>query len=217
MRKLVSAAGLLLISSALCFAQAGGAKAGVRPALSYVEGTVTVDGAPAAVGDQVPYGAVVKTDASSLAEIEFNGRNAVRLSENTTLVFNPRNLQTGSSLRQGSLVLVLKGLSVGAEGEKFMVRTPSAVAGVRGTSFFIKVESPTSTYVCSCNGTVQVLDADGRITREIAGSHHKGVRVQESGSGPQLTDAPLLYHTDQDLEKVAGDIGVTIDWNVIDK
>ena len=97
------------------------------------------------------------------------------------------------------------------------MRTPSAVAGVRGTSFFMKVESPTSTYVCACNGVVQVLGADGSLLKELVGSHHKGVRIQEAGGAPQLTDAPLLYHTDADLEKVAADIGYTIDWNVVDR
>ncbi|HVO40740.1 MAG TPA: FecR family protein [Spirochaetia bacterium] len=202
---------VLVLAGALGFSQ------GAAPALSYVDGTVTIDGAAASVGDAVRYGAVVRTAAASSAEIEFNGRNAIRLSENTTLVFNPRNLQTGSELRQGGLAFVLKGLSTATAGPSFLVRTPSAVAGVRGTSFFMQVESPTSTYVCSCNGAVQVLDASGRVAKELAASHHKAVRISDTGSGPQTTDAPRLYHTDADLEKVAGDVGVTIDWNVIDR
>jgi hypothetical protein len=203
---------VFLAAATLCFAQAP-----KTPTLSYMEGSVTINGQQAAIGDEVPLGSVIMTSEQSLADIEFNTRNVVRLSEKTTLVFNPRNLQTGSELRRGALTLVLKNLSAGSAGENFLVRTPSTVAGVRGTSFFIKVESPSSTYVCACNGTVQVLDADGSLLRELVASHHRAVSVSDSSGKPQVLDAPMLYHTDKDLDAVAADIGYTIDWSVVDK
>lgn len=216
MRKIMACAFVLLAVGAVCFAQTG--KAGSQvPTVSYLEGSVTIDGANAQIGDAVPLGAVVTTASASLVEIEFSTRNAIRLSESTTLVFNPRNLQTGSELRQGALTMVLKRISTGANGEGFVVRTPSAVAGVRGTSFFLKVESPTSTYVCACNGVVQVLGPDGSQLKELVGNHHAGARIQSAGGAPQLSDAPLLYHTDADLEKVAADVGYTIDWSAVDR
>jgi hypothetical protein len=216
MRRTLSTVVFLVVASAFSFAQQGQAGARV-PTVTYLEGTVTIDGATANIGDTVPLGATVTTSAGSLVDIEFNTRNAIRLGENTTLVFNPNNLQTGSELRRGALTLVLKKLTNGATGQGFMVRTPSAAAGVRGTSFFMKVESPTSTYVCACNGVVQVFGSDGQPTRELAGSHHKAVHIDTSGSAPQVTDAPRLYHTDADLEGVASAIGFKIDWNVVDR
>ena len=206
----------LLILSGLCFGQASQSRAAI-PTVTYLEGTVTVDGVDAQVGDTVPAGSLVVTAAQSLVEIQFSSRNVMKLAEKTTLLFNPSNLQTGSELRQGALTLVLKKLLVGANGQGFRVRTPSAVAGVRGTSFFIKVESPTSTYVCACNGDVQVLDSEGSALKDLAASHHKAVWIKDAGGAPQLTDAPLLYHTDADMEKAAADIGWSIDWNVVDK
>lgn len=216
MRKILCCAFGLLAAGALCFAQAARPGAQV-PTVTYLEGSATIDGADAKIGDAVPLGAVVTTAPASLIEIEFNAKNAIRLSGNTTLAFNPFNLQTGSELRQGALTMVLKRISAGANGEGFLVRTPSAVAGVRGTSFFMKVESNSSTYVCACNGVVQVLGSDGSLLKELAGSHHNGARIQNAGGAPQLADAPLLYHTDSDLEKVAADVGYTIDWNVVDR
>ncbi|MGA2615576.1 MAG: FecR family protein [Spirochaetia bacterium] len=215
MRKIMGCTFVLLVAGAVCFAQTGQPGAQV-PTVTYLEGAVTIDGADAHIGDTVPLGAVVATSSASFVDIEFNTRNAIRLSENTTLVFNPRNLQTGSELRRGALTMVLKRISAGANGEGFLVRTPSAVAGVRGTSFFMKVESESSTYVCACNGVVQVLGSDGSLLKELAGSHHNGARIQNAGGIPQLADAPLLYHTDADLEKVAAAIGYKIDWTVID-
>ena len=215
MHRVAGVAVLLLAASVLGFAQQGQAGARV-PTVTYLEGTVTIDGVQANIGDRVPLGAVVSTSAGSLVDIEFNVRNAVRLSENTSLVFNPNNLQMGSQLRQGALTLVLKNLLVGSNGQGFLVRTPSAVAGVRGTSFFMKVESETSTYVCACNGAVQVFGSDGQLAKELAASHHKAVHIDTSGSAAQVTDAPRLYHTDADLEGVAAAIGFKIDWNSVD-
>ena len=50
----------------------------------------------------------------------------------------------------------------------------------------------------------------------LAASHHKAVHIDTSGSVPQTTDAPRLYDTDADLERVAAAIGFKIDWNVVD-
>jgi hypothetical protein len=198
-----------------CFAQAQ--QVPQVPTLTYLEGTVTIDDVNASIGDTVPLGAKVQTGAASFAEIAFNRRNAVRLAENTTFVFNPANVQSGSELRQGALTLVLKKLAATASGDSFLIRTPSAVAGVRGTSFFMKVESPTSTYVCACNGDVHVLAPDGTSLRELAASHHKAVKIEGTGGLPQVSDSTLLYHDDADLEKVAADVGASIDWTRIDK
>jgi hypothetical protein len=212
MKRIVVLSALFLAMTALCFAQAPR-----TPTITYMEGTVTIDGRLAGIGDAVPLGSVVATSAQTLADVEFSARNVVRLSASTTLVFNPRNLLTGSELRRGALTLVLKNLTSSAAAESFLVRTPTTVAGVRGTSFFISVEDPSSTYVCACNGSVQVLGPDGSLLKELAASHHKAVRVSGNGGTPQVTDAPMLYHTDKDLEAVASDIGYTINWNVIDQ
>ena len=187
------------------------------PTVTYTEGTVTIDGTDAQSGDSVPAGSLVVTGANSLVEIQFNTRNVIKLLEKTTLVFDPGNLSKGSELREGALILILRKLLVGANGQALRVRTQNGTAGVRGTSFFMKVESPTSTYVCACNGDVQVLDNDDGPLKDLAASHHSALWIADEGGTPRLTEAPLLYHTDADMEKAAADIGFTIDWNVVDR
>ncbi len=134
-----------------------------RSALVSLEGQVTIDGKAAAIGDPVPFGATVATAAQSLCEIEFNTKNVIRLGESTTFVFNPGNLQQGSTLKKGTIALVLKNISTLAGAARFTVRTPSTVAGVRGTTFFINAIDEKTTYVCSCNGSVHVEDLARRL------------------------------------------------------
>lgn len=57
----------------------------------------------------------------------------------------------GIRLRLGRLLLALP--KVGPRG--FAVRTPHAVAAVRGTEFYVDAQ-PRSTYVCACEGKLAV-------------------------------------------------------------
>jgi hypothetical protein len=203
---------IFALAAAGAFAQAGG------PAVvAYLEGQVTVDGKPAAIGDTVPLGATVATADASLCEIEFNQKNAIRLGASTTFVFNPGNLQQGSELKKGTLILVLKKLATVAGGPSFTVRTPSAVAGVRGTSFFINAVDASTTYICSCNGAVHVEDLRGGSAHDVVSAHHKAFVFTSTAAGSTVADSTLLYHTDADMEKVASDIGVGIDWTTPDR
>jgi hypothetical protein len=186
--------------------------------ISYLEGTVTIDSAPASIGDVVPFGATVRTDKDSICEIIFRQRNAIRLEEQTSFVFNPGNLQVGSVLQKGSLSLVLKNLVKGAPGDRsFYVRTATATAGVRGTSFFMKVENPTTTYVCLCNGVLRLDDSTLATGIDIEAAHHAAYRVIDRGGSPSIEKAPMLYHTDEGMQAVASTIGYTIDWTTIDR
>jgi hypothetical protein len=194
------------------FGQTVGAAA--RSSVAYLEGQVTIDGKPAAIGDTIPLGATVATAAQSLCEIEFNMKNVIRLGENTTFVFNPGNLQQGSELKKGTLALVLKNISTVAGAARFTVRTPSAVAGVRGTTFFINAVDAKTTYVCSCNGSVHVEDLAGGSARDMVSAHHKAYLFTSTAAGVSVADSTLLYHSDAEMEKLAGDIGVNIDWTV---
>jgi len=187
--------------------------------ISYLEGQVTIDNVPAAIGDRVPLGATVRTDAVSLCEIVFREKNIIRLGDQTTFVFNPSNLQVGSDLQKGALTLVLKNLVNGAAGDhSFFVRTPTAAAGVRGTSFFVKVQDANTTYICMCNGVATLdLGADPAAL-DLESSHHVAYWLSADGGGAStVSKAPLLYHTDGDMEGLAAKIGVSIDWSSVDR
>ncbi len=204
---------VLLVTAAA--AAAGWAQAGAA-SISYLEGSVTIDGAAAAIGDPVPLGATVATGAQSLCEITWNVKNIVRLSAGTTFVLNPGNLQVGSELKRGAVTLVLKALA-GGGGPAFTVRTPAAVAGVRGTSFFINAIDASTTYVCCCNGSIHVEDVTGGSARDVTAPHHKSYLFTSSANGVNVADSTLLYHSDADVDGLAAKIGVRIDWTTPDR
>jgi len=211
---LVAAACLLLALPSAAFAAAAPAQ-GI---ITYLEGNVTVDTAMASIGDAVPFGATVRTDKGSLCEITFRQRNIIRLEELTSFVFNPGNLQVGSVLQRGALSLVLKNLVKTGSGDRsFYIRTATAAAGVRGTSFFMKVEDPSTTYVCLCNGVLRLDDSTQVTGMDLEASHHLSYRVINRGGTPYLEKAPMLYHTDDSMEELAGKIGYTIDWTTVDR
>jgi hypothetical protein len=210
---------LLVLLLLLAGASASAFAASSQGEISYLEGKVSIDNVPAAIGDRVPLGATVRTDASSLCEIVFREKNIIRLGDQTTFVFNPSNLQVGSDLQKGALTLVLKNLVNGAAGDhSFFVRTPTAAAGVRGTSFFMKVESADTTYICMCNGAARIDGGPDPAGLDLESSHHAAYRLSTDQAGtPTVSTAPLLYHDDEDMEGLAAKIGVSIDWSRVDR
>ena len=91
------------------------------------------------------------------------------------------------------------------------------MAGVRGTCFLVKVEDDNNTYICCCNGSIHLEGTAGEFTRNLAAPHHREVRVTKSATGLSMAAAPMLYHSDADVEAIAARIGEKIDWTKIDK
>lgn len=202
------------------FACCGAALAADKASIIYVDGEVTMNGSPATVGDDVQPGATIKTGSDGLCEVVFNRKNIIHITSSTILTFDREVLSRGATLRGGAIAMVLRNLGPFARnpGElRFRIQTSTAVAGVRGTCFFVKVEDDNDTYICCCNGSLHIAGPSGEFTKNIAGSHHREVRVTRSDAGLSVSAAPLLYHTDADVEAIAAKIGETIDWTKIDK
>ena len=184
----------------------------------YLEGTVTLNGSPAAVGDSVPAGALVQTGAGSICQIVFNARNIIHLAADTSLRLDPAVVSRGATLQKGTIAMVLRNLAPSRPGEvRFTIRTSSTVAGVRGTCFLVKVEDDNNTYICCCNGSIHLEGTAGEFTRNLAAPHHREVRITRSATGLSMAAAPMLYHSDADVEAIAARIGEKIDWTKIDK
>lgn len=201
-------------------------KSGVQPAdigfatLVYLEGSLTMDGVPLKVGEKVVDGSLLQTGPESLAELVFAGKNALRIGGNASLRVQLASLDRSLSVERGAVTAVLRKLDKLAGG-KLTVNTPSLVAGVRGTSFYFRVEEAgAQTYFCTCNGSV-VLTPEGSsegILKEA--NHHDALLFTRQGASVSVTAPPSGYdhgHGDRDLETLAARVGEKMDWTRIEK
>src|SRR5665213_171655 len=91
-------------------------------------------------------GVSIRTGAASTADIQVNGKSAVRVTENTTMQI-PTMTYTGTrregdtetmlDLESGSVLGNVKKLSANS---RYEIKTPHGVAGIRGTDFEVTVK-----------------------------------------------------------------------------
>jgi hypothetical protein len=132
-----------------------------------VEGAVSVDNEPAVVGAAIPDVAHITTGPTGYAVITVTPGSVVQIRAGS-------RLQMGRSERKElSLRLVAGALwSILPKGASYEVVTPAAVAGVRGTKFFVGVGAQGDTSVCACSGEVHMQTPDGRGFNEVIASPH---------------------------------------------
>ncbi|HUX50870.1 MAG TPA: FecR family protein [Spirochaetia bacterium] len=142
------------------------------------ENAVTVttpDGAVSAgsIGMEIPEGSTVTTGSSS-AELQLapNG-SAIKLAPNTTfridaLLGNPGAVANAFTLLGGKLRMVATKLAHVAEG--YVVSTPTAICGVRGTDFARRYDPATNDdWLCVLDGVVDFHSPDGSRAVSVRG------------------------------------------------
>ena len=180
----------------------------------FMENDVTLNNVPADIGDAAKDGDLLRTGESSYAEVNFGEQRIFRAMEDTSVVLNAR--QNTLELDQGAFGVIQSKARFLSRDDPWELKTPTAVAAVRGTTYFIKVENADSTYICICNGEIETKDGAHGNTLKLEASHHKAVRYIRNDDGSFVVeDAPMIYHTDEDMESLAGHIGASIDWSRI--
>ncbi|MBI4375016.1 MAG: FecR domain-containing protein [Elusimicrobia bacterium] len=175
---------ILAFASSALYAQEDGQDWDVR--LTQVSGEVMVfvsgedaEGIPAAADMPLQEGDRVVTGEGASAEISLGGEHVISLRERSdfTLV-SPRRSQTLLSLALGTLLGKLQAL---AAGQALSVRTPTAVASVRGTEFGVEFDSDAGqTYVAVFDeGEVAVQsEAGGQIETLRSNQETRVARAQ---------------------------------------
>jgi len=187
-----------------------GSSAGV---LQYLEGIVQINDVHAVVGDMVYDGDVLTTLEGAFAEIQFGENRVLRAQENTRLTINTSEKSFG--LDQGAMGVVQSKPKRFSRQKAWLVKTPSTVAAVRGTVYYIKVEDENSVYFCLCNGKIHLEDVYGENDIIYGAAHHEAYRFIRNGDSIERVKAPMLYHSDEDMESLARSVGVDIDWTDI--
>ena len=153
-----------------------------------------------APGEFVSIGDFVRTKSKAKAEITFNEGNILRLAENTRIgiteyMSGQKRNSSILSLLRGKIQNIVK--SIGGEGGRYEVHTPTSVCGVRGTNFF----------------NFFLAGASGSLFQEGTGyGYSKGkpedVKVINAGNGMFVSAAQLgaqLRSVTKDELKTMGD------------
>lgn len=180
--------------------------------LVFFEGDVEINGKGAELGDEFKNKITVRTGENSYCDLVFAEKNAIRITQNSfaSLDFTSPLLQV--DMQRGNITAVLRKLASLDGQDRFRIKTPSAVAGVRGTSLCVWTDG-TETYICTCNGTVHSVDFSGTFSFTTTAAHHSAKRFIKQGNSILVQDAGLEKHTDESVQAVANIIGEVIDWD----
>lgn len=144
---------------------------------------------PAKAGDTLIFGDSVKTGPQSLVHIVFADGSAVLVKENAFLTLKGNTDKKTVAFTIGEfLVGIKKKLSA---GQAFRVRTPAAVAAVRGTLFWGKVDKNGGVEFAGLGHAV-VITAKGKAVVLKAGQK-TSVAVGSAPTDPQPHDIPPSY------------------------
>lgn len=180
--------------------------------ISFVSGTVLLNGKDARPDDFVKFGDVIETKARSSCAIIIDSENIIGMREDSVLVYKIKKESATIDLKNGFLGIIIKNKK---NIQDFRVVTPTVTASVRGTVLFLGTETPTSTYTCICNGVIHYHAAGRPKAERHAAAHHKGITYAEKAGLVFDTPAGLKYHSDEDIEALAKIINVTIDWSKV--
>jgi len=156
-----------------------------------LEGTATVNGAPAQVGTPVKAGDRIATGPRSQAVVVV-GKDAFLLREQTIVE---------SRAREGTLteLLISTGRVLSVFSKKpVTIKAPVATIGIRGTGAYFEAEEK-SLYFCLCYGEA-LVEAPGMASKLVKTSHHEQPMVIRGGGGGTSADPAMFQnHSDQEL------------------
>ena len=178
----------------------------------FLKGKLSINGAVAKLGAPVKFGDKLKTAKKSRAAIQVAGKNVIMMHPKSNLTFEVKRREGLFKVSRGALSAVIKNRDV-VKG--FKVQTPTAVAGVRGTTLFVKsIKKKKRTYACVCNGKVHLKTPEGK-SQLIQSGHHKAFWYAKKGDKINVKDAGMKFHDDNSQQELAKLVNVTLKWQEI--
>ncbi len=126
--------------------------------VSFMIGDVKVNSASVEIGDIVKEKDIITTGSDSFCDVKI-GSSIIRIKEESNVVLS-------SLMRDGDSEKVDLNLSIGkmickpkklVKDERFLVKTPTAVAGVRGTQFTVEADKKKTTRIKVYEGNVKAM------------------------------------------------------------
>jgi hypothetical protein len=208
----------------------GGAKSSFEGRMETVVGNVKLSGKPAKPDERLTVGSEVLTGPNSFCDIVFGGKNIIRVMEKSDVIFKITEFTRILNVKQGGLESVLRNLKSAKNNsnDSFQVESSTAVASVRGTTFYVMVDASSNTSICACNGVVDMGSPVDTNRLRVESVHHTGFYFTRTTNGYQHQAVninpkddtemkKLAGHNDAELEELAAKIGEKIDWTKVDR
>lgn len=204
--------GILLLAALILPACSYKAGLPIPAKISFITGTVLVNGIEARLDQVIGQGDIIETRTQSFCRIIVDDKNIIGMQDDCVLEYKISREDAVLDLKKGFLGIIVKNRkNIG----NFRVNTPTTTASVRGTSFVIGTETPDKVYTCICNGVIHYHPAGHAKSERYAAAHHKAAYFTRRGGAVTSEPGEMKYHTDSDVEKLASDINVRIDWTKI--
>jgi len=208
-RRLVLAALLFMLFASAAVAEDVGNVASIRGDAQIGRGGAFT---PATVGAAVQLGDELRTGDGQM-RVVFRDDSVIDLAENSNMTVDTQVFDPGSS-RFTSLMRLATGKAralvskvYGTAGASYEIQTPTAVAGVRGTSFLIAYDSSSdATSVVGIEGRImvrslaEVLNNEVYVTASEATSVGRGM----APTRPEPVDPDYMLHESNVLQPLAG-------------
>ena len=157
-----------------------------------VRGHVQVDGTNATADTSVGKDSLIVTAADGHAVLTVLPGSAIAIHPNT-------HVRLGHSQRAAWSLQLVAGalLNFLPQGASYEVVTDNAIAGVRGTRFFAQASGPSSSYVCACQGDVQMTASVGgfnQLVQATASNPHRGHTFVRNEGAIAVSPAPQHNH-----------------------
>jgi len=151
------------------------------------------------IGDYLQGGDTVKVAEDSYCELQFGGLAAVRIEANTILAIEELFLESGAgnislNIAAGSVLYKVGKLR---GDQKFNIKTMTAVMGVRGTRFAVRVDEKEGTLLAVKSGALQIMPASIAVEGLIARLPEKEERVLELLQ--KIGDSAYTVAADQEI------------------
>ncbi len=159
-------------------------------------------------------GDIIETGDNSECDIIINEKNIIRLKGGSRLNLKISVNDIVIRLDRGSLTCVTR--EVFSRGEKFRIETPALNVTTGKASFCVKTDNERNTYICICNGTAAIETKTGSGDIMIESPHHSPRRFTIEKNNALIEDniPGVLYHSDNEIEQIAGIIGERIEWSL---
>jgi hypothetical protein len=187
------------------------ARVPLQPGVRELKGDVRINNRPARLGQLVRPGDAVATGKGAQAVIVI-GRDAYLLRADTRFEVRGRpEWRDTRGAPHEAMVEALRithgaVLSVFGSGRKH-IETPHVTIGIRGTGVYLEAGASRS-YVCTCYGEAELIASrDPKVRAVVKTRHHEAPRYVTAGPAPRIEPAPVVNHSDAELEMLEALVG----------